>query len=65
MDITTKLKAVKNGTEIENQRNAYIKDGVALTKFFYWLENNLGKIEITELSAEKKLENLEKNKNYL
>ena len=60
MDITTKLKAVKNGTEIENQRNAYIKDGVALTKFFYWLENNLGKIEITELSAEKKLEEFRK-----
>jgi len=48
---TTILKARKNETEIKNQRNAYIKDGVALTKFLYWLDTNIGKIEITELSA--------------
>ncbi len=56
MDITTRLKAVKNEVEIKNQRNAYIKDGVALTKFLYWLDSNIGKIEITELSAGKKVE---------
>ncbi len=55
MNITTVLKGKKNSTEIENQKNAYIKDGVALTKFIYWLDKNVGKIEITELSAEAKL----------
>ena len=33
MDITTKLKANKNEIELENQRNAYVKDGVALVRF--------------------------------
>ncbi len=55
MNITTVLKGFKNPTEIENQKNAYIKDGVALTKFIYWLDKNVGKIEISELSAEEKL----------
>lgn len=50
-NLTTLLKGVKNKTEIENQRLAYIKDGVALTKFFYWLHNNLGKRRITEVDA--------------
>ncbi|MGN9163707.1 aminopeptidase P family protein [Tissierellaceae bacterium HCP3S3_D8] len=56
MDITTRLKGAKNEVEIKNQRNAYIKDGVALTKFLYWLDSNIGKIKITELSAGKKVE---------
>ncbi len=60
MDITTKLKAIKNSTEIKNQRNAYIKDGVALVKFLYWLDKTIGKEEITELSAAEKLENFRK-----
>ena len=55
MNITTVLKGNKNKTEIENQKNAYLKDGVALTKFIYWLDKNVGKIEISELSAEEKL----------
>lgn len=50
-NLTTLPKGVKNKTEIENQRLAYIKDGVALTKFFHWLHDNLGKIEITEMDA--------------
>lgn len=55
MNITTVLKGKKNKWEIENQKSAYIKDGVALTKFIHWLDKNVGKIEITELSAEEKL----------
>ncbi len=54
-NFTTILKGQKNDTEISNQRNAYIKDGVALTKFLYWLDSNIGKIEITELSAADRL----------
>ena len=55
VDITTNLKAIKNQTEIENQKNAYIKDGVALVKFLYWIDSNIGKLKITELSAGEKL----------
>ncbi len=55
-NITTKLKAIKNPVEIENQRRAYIKDGVALVKFMYWLDQNIGKTTITEVSAAEKLE---------
>lgn len=55
MDITAKLKGTKNSIEIENQRNAYIKDGVALVRFLYWLDKNIGKIPITEISAQERL----------
>lgn len=52
------MKAQKNEVELENIRNSHIKDGVAFTKFMYWLKNNVGKMEISELSASKKLEDL-------
>ncbi len=55
INYTTILKAIKNDVEIKNQKNAYIKDGVALTKFIYWLDTNIGKKKITELSAQEKL----------
>ena len=42
------LKAVKNETEIKNMKRAHIKDGVALTQFFMWLEKSLGKETLTE-----------------
>jgi Xaa-Pro aminopeptidase len=48
---STFLKAVKNGTEVANMRSAMIKDGVAMTKFFKWIEENIGKTKITELRA--------------
>ncbi len=60
INITTTLKGVKNSVEIENLKNAYIKDGVALVKFIYWLKNNIGKISMTEISAEDKLEDFRK-----
>lgn len=59
-NITTILKARKNPTEIKNQRNAYIKDGVALVKYFYWLDKNVGKEKITEYTAQEKLLELRK-----
>jgi Xaa-Pro aminopeptidase len=46
------MKAVKNPTELENSRNAHIKDCVAVTKFMYWLKKNAGKMEMTEVSAQ-------------
>ena len=54
-NLTLLPKAIKNPVEVENERIAHIKDGVALTKFIYWLKKNVGKIPITELSAEEKL----------
>lgn len=55
---TELLKAVKNPAELAHMREIYLKDSVALTKFIYWLKTNIGKIEITELSAAAKLEEL-------
>jgi len=50
------LKSIKNETEIKGFRNALIKDGVALTKFHIWLENQMAAGEkVTELSAAAKL----------
>ena len=59
------LKAIKNKTEIKNMINAHILDGVALTKFLFWIKK-INKKKITEVEAAKKLENFRKlNKNFL
>lgn len=50
-----RLKSIKNNVELEGVRRAMIKDGVALTRFFMWLENSVGKEEISEISLSKKL----------
>lgn len=55
---TTLAKAVKNPTEVENMRRAHIKDGVAVTKFIYWIKKNIGKIPMTEISVSDYLEEL-------
>lgn len=60
MNPSTIFKAQKNPVEIENTKQAHIRDGVAVTKFMYWLKNNIGKIEITEISAADKLTELRK-----
>lgn len=49
-------KAIKNQVELENNRKAHIKDGVAVTNFMYWLKTNIGKMEISEVSAADYLE---------
>lgn len=60
------LKAIKNKTEISNAKIAHLFDGIALTKFIFWLKNNYRKTKITEVSAQNKLEKYKKqNKNYL
>ncbi len=59
------LKAIKNKTEIKNTIKAHIADGVALTKFLFWIKK-INKKKITEVEAAKKLENFRKlNKNFL
>ncbi len=59
------LKSMKNKTEIKNMIQSHISDGIALTKFIFWIKNLKDK-NITELEAEKKLEKFrKKNRNYL
>ena len=55
MNPASSLKALKTPVEMENIRKAHIKDGVAMVKFIHWLKKNVGKQEITELSAADKL----------
>ncbi|MGU8237137.1 aminopeptidase P family protein [Clostridium perfringens] len=57
-NITTKLKAIKNEVELDNLRKCQVRDGVAMVKFMKWLKDNIGKIEISEISASNKLEEL-------
>lgn len=53
------LKSIKNETEIKGFRNAVLKDGIALTRFYIWLENQMADDKkVTELSASKKLSEL-------
>ena len=59
-NLTLLPKAVKNAVEVANMKKAHIKDGVAVTKFIFWLKKTIGKEEITELSAADKLEEFRK-----
>ncbi len=54
-DPTYLMKSIKNKTEINNMKRAHILDGVALTKFLYWIKN-INKKEISEFDAQNKLE---------
>lgn len=53
---STSLKTIKNATEIAHVRNTMVNDGVAMTKFFKWLEESLGKEELSEISIAEKLQ---------
>ena len=55
------LKACKNKTEIEGAIKAHIRDGVALTKFLFWLDNKSEYNKLNEIDVEKKLLDLRKN----
>lgn len=57
-NLTLLPKAIKNPVEVENMKIAHIKDGVAVTKFIYWLKKNVGKIPMTEISAGEYLDQL-------
>ncbi len=46
------MKAIKNEIEIKNTKIAHIKDGVAFTKFMYYVKNNIQtSSSLTELSV--------------
>lgn len=52
------MKALKNPVELANMEQVYLKDSAAVCKFIYWLKKNIGKMEITEVSAANYLDNL-------
>ena len=54
------FKARKNPKEVENMRIAQIKDSVAHVKFMKWVKENVEIMEITEMSASEKLDELRK-----
>ena len=55
---TILMKAMKNPVELENIKEAHIKDGIAITKFMYWVKTRYDKEKITELSSVDKLTSL-------
>lgn len=57
---STLFKATKNNIEVDNIRNAMRKDGIAMTKFLHWIENNVEKENITEITISEKLIELRK-----
>ena len=60
-----RLKSIKNSHEINHMITAHKKDGLALTKFIYWIKN-INKKTITEVQAQNKLEKFRKlSKDYL
>lgn len=66
INLTTLMKAIKNEVEIENIKEAFLKDGVALTQFFNWIEMGARSETVDEkLAVEKLREFRKKQENYL
>ena len=57
------LKAIKSTNEIKNIKTAHIIDGIALTKYLFWLKKNFRKKKITEISGSQKLFEFRKKNN--
>ncbi len=55
---STRLKAIKNDVEIGHTKNTMIKDGIALTKFFKWVEEHVTDGNLSEISIAEKLQYL-------
>lgn len=53
---TELMKAIKNETQIDHLKECHINDGIAMTKFMYWLKKNVGKIPMTERTISDHLE---------
>ncbi len=58
------MKAVKNGTEIQNLQEAHLKESIAFTRFMYWLKTHVGRERITECSAAEKLDRLRREQGH-
>lgn len=59
-----RMKAVKTTQEMENERIAHVRDGVALTRFIYWLKHTVGTERVTERSAAEKLESFRREQTH-
>ncbi len=57
-------KARKNEVELAGMRNAHLRDGVALTRFLAWLDENAENGKITEMSAASQLEMLRRQGDF-
>lgn len=55
---STLFKAIKNDIEIENLKECYRKDGVAMVKFLCWLDDNIGKTPLDEINVAEKLKSI-------
>ena len=64
ISIPTRLKAVKNSVEIKNIGNVMVKDGVALARFFYWMEQNFDVLPMSEITLTEKLNYLRSEQEY-
>jgi Xaa-Pro aminopeptidase len=64
ISIPGKMKAIKNRTEIESIGRVMIKDGAALTKFFFWMEKNSDSVPMSELSLSEKLTHFRSEQEY-
>lgn len=65
MNPTVIKKAQKTQTEIDNLKKAHIRDGVAMTKFIYWMKQNIGRLPMTECSAAEYLKALRRKQGAL
>ncbi|MCB6759239.1 aminopeptidase P family protein, partial [Phocaeicola vulgatus] len=50
------MKAVKNETQISGLKECHLSDGIAMTKFMFWLKQNIGSVPMTERSVQDRLE---------
>lgn len=64
MNPTCMLKAVKNPVEVENERIAHLRDGVAVTRFLFWIKQKIGRERITECSAAARLEEFRREQEH-
>ncbi len=65
LDPVYSLKSIKSKIEIKNTIKCHIHDGVALTKFLFWIKKNYNKQNIDEITAQEKLLKLrKKNRNF-
>lgn len=54
-NLVANLKAIKNNTEIAHIRHAMVKDGVALTRLFVWLQATLATRTVSEVELAERL----------
>lgn len=64
-DPCVKPRSIKNAVEISGARAAHLRDGVAVTRFLAWLDENAGESEIDEITAVKALEGFRRETNAL